>query len=165
MIEEAARGNGHTAQVIARTSRDSPFVRETLRELEVLATSDPWEKDDGPNGGTLRDPSKYAEMSVATWSTHDTRRSRLVGRVTPVEKEQIEKLSGAPRGASDEPRLVALLSMLFKSRASLTLTLVQELLGERARINTPATVATRTGRTASRSRSRSSSATSGSTHG
>ena len=30
--------------------------------------------------------------------------------------------------------------MLFKSGSSLTLTLVQELLGERARINTPATV-------------------------
>ena len=30
--------------------------------------------------------------------------------------------------------------MLFQSGASLTLTLVQELLGERARINTPATV-------------------------
>ncbi|MGO8997064.1 MAG: 4-alpha-glucanotransferase [Polyangiaceae bacterium] len=143
MIEEAAKGNGHTAQVIAEDlGVIPPFVRQTLRELGVPGYKViPWEKDDGPDGGTFRDPAKFSEVSVATWSTHDTAPvTAWWDEFTGAEKEQLEKLAHLARGASDDERLSGLLSMLFSSGASLTLTLVQELLGERARINTPATV-------------------------
>jgi 4-alpha-glucanotransferase len=150
MMEEAARGgegegsgNGHTAQIIAEDlGVIPPFVRQTLRELGVPGYKViPWEKDEGPNGGTFRDPSKFDAVSVATWSTHDTAPiTAWWDDLTGTEREQLEKLAKIPRGASDDQRLFALLALLFKSNASLTLTLVQELLGERARINTPATV-------------------------
>jgi 4-alpha-glucanotransferase len=143
MIEEAAKGNGHTAQVIAEDlGVIPPFVRETLRQLGVPGYKViPWEKDEGPDGGTFRDPSEFAAESVATWSTHDTAPiTAWWGEFTGPEKEQLEKLAHVPRGASDDERLKALLGMLLRSRSSLTLVLVQELLGERSRINTPATV-------------------------
>jgi 4-alpha-glucanotransferase len=143
MLEEAARGNGHAAQVIAEDlGVIPPFVRATLRELGVPGYKViPWEKDEGPNGATFRDPSKFDAVSVATWSTHDTAPvTAWWDEFSGVEREQLEKLAGFSRGATDDDRVSALLRMLFASGSSLTLTLVQELLGERVRINTPATV-------------------------
>jgi 4-alpha-glucanotransferase len=143
MLEEAAKGNGHTAEVIAEDlGVIPPFVRETLKNLGVPGYKViPWEKDDGPNGGTFRDPSRFADLSVATWSTHDTAPiTAWWDEFTPAEKEQLEKLAAIPRAVSEDDRLTALLGVLFRSTSSLTLTLVQELLGERTRINTPATV-------------------------
>jgi 4-alpha-glucanotransferase len=146
MIEEAARGNGHAAQIIAEDlGVIPPFVRETLKALGVPGYKViPWEKDDGPHGASdavFRDPAKFAGASVATWSTHDTAPvTSWWDEFSRAEKEQLEKLSGVPRGAGEDERLWGLLGMLFRSGSSLTLTLVQELLGERARINTPATV-------------------------
>lgn len=145
MLEEAGRANenGHPCQIIAEDlGVIPPFVRQTLRELGVPGYKViPWEKDDGPNGGTFRDPAKFDAVSVATWSTHDTApiTSWWDALSTP-EREQLEKLAHVPRAASDDQRLSSLLAVLFRSGASLTLTLVQELLGERARINTPGTV-------------------------
>jgi 4-alpha-glucanotransferase len=104
----------------------------------------PWEKDDGPNGhvdATFRDPAKFPGVSVATWSTHDTAPiTSWWDEFTRAEKDQLERLAKVPRGGDDDDRLFALLGMLFHSGSQLTLTLAQELLGERARINTPATV-------------------------
>jgi 4-alpha-glucanotransferase len=149
MIEEATQANAgeggsdHAAQVIAEDlGVIPPFVRETLQALGVPGYKViPWEKDDGPEGPVFRDPSKFDATSVATWSTHDTAPiTSWWDDFTGQEKAQLEKLAHVPRGASDDDRLAALLGMLFKSGASLTLTLVQELLGERTRINTPATV-------------------------
>jgi len=146
IIDEAARaggGHGGGAQVIAEDlGVIPPFVRETLRDLaapgyKVL----PWEKDDGPNGGTFRDPGTFSPTSVATWSTHDTAPlTAWWDEFTGVEKEQLEALAGIGKGASEDDRVFALLGLLFRSGSSLTLTLAQELLGERARINTPGTV-------------------------
>lgn len=143
MIEEAAKGNGHAAQIIAEDlGVIPPFVRQTLRGLGVPGYKViPWEKDDGPNGGTFRDPAKFDQVSVATWSTHDTAPiTSWWDELTGTEREQLETLAHIPAGAGEDERLSSLLALLFKSSASLTLTLVQELLGERARINTPATV-------------------------
>ena len=101
MIEEAAKGNGHTAQVIAEDlGVIPPFVRETLRALEVPGYKViPWEKDEGPNGGTFRDPSKFSEASVATWSTHDTAPlTAWWSEFTGPEKEQLDALARVPHG-------------------------------------------------------------------
>ncbi len=145
MLEESRgqQGDGHSAQIIAEDlGVIPPFVRDTLRDLGVPGYKViPWEKDEGPNGDTFRDPTKFAERSVATWSTHDTAPiTRWWDDFSEGEKEQLEKLAHVPAGASDEDRQLALLGMLFRSGAALTLTLAQELLGERTRINTPATV-------------------------
>jgi 4-alpha-glucanotransferase len=142
-MEEAAKGNGHAAQVIAEDlGVIPPFVRETLRQLGVPGYKViPWEKDEGPHGDTFRDPSQFSATSVATWSTHDTAPvTAWWDEFSGTEKDQLEALAHIPRGASEDERLSALLAMLFNSGASLTLTLVQELLGERTRINTPGTV-------------------------
>jgi 4-alpha-glucanotransferase len=128
------------AQVIAEDlGVIPPFVRETLRELGIPGYKViPWEKD---NDWTFRDPAKFNATSVATWSTHDTAPlSAWWEEFQPHEREQLEKLAAIAHDASHEGRLFALLKMLFKSGSSLTLTLVQELLGETARINTPGTV-------------------------
>jgi 4-alpha-glucanotransferase len=149
MIEEAQRCSGsdshegHEAQLIAEDlGVIPPFVRETLKSLVVPGYKVlPWEKDEGPNGGTFRDPTKFAKVSVATWSTHDTAPiTSWWDEFSATEKEQLERLAGFTRGASDDERTFALLGMLFRAGSSLTLTLAQELLGERARINTPGTV-------------------------
>jgi 4-alpha-glucanotransferase len=145
MIDEARRGNGHASQIIAEDlGVIPPFVRRTLEGLEVPGYKViPWEKDDGPNGGTFRDPTKFSPVSVATWSTHDTAPiTAWWDEFTPHEKELLEKMASIPQGASEDERGFALLSTLFKAGSSLTLTLVQELLGEKARINTPGTVGT-----------------------
>ena len=137
------REGGHRAQVIAEDlGVIPPFVRETLRALEVPGYKViPWEKDEGPHGDTFRDPSQFSPTSVATWSTHDTAPiTSWWDDFSGNEKEQLEKTAQIAPGASDDDRSAALLGMLFASTSSLTLTLVQELLGERARINTPATV-------------------------
>jgi 4-alpha-glucanotransferase len=147
MIDEARRSgdgpNGHAAQIIAEDlGVIPPFVRRTLEGLELPGYKViPWEKDDGPDGGTFRDPAKFSPVSVATWSTHDTAPiTAWWDDLTPREREQLEKLASVPPNAPAEEREMALLTMLFKSGSSLTLTLVQELLGERSRINTPGTV-------------------------
>jgi 4-alpha-glucanotransferase len=145
MLEEAGKGNGngHKAQVIAEDlGVIPPFVRETLRGLGVPGYKViPWEKDEGPDEATFRDPAKFDAVSVATWSTHDTAPiTAWWDELTVNERTQLEKMANVKRGAGEEERTLALLGMLFKSGSSLTLTLVQELLGERARINTPATV-------------------------
>jgi 4-alpha-glucanotransferase len=53
---------------------------------------------------------------------------------------QLAERAGVSRAASDDERSLALLGDLYRSSSNLTLVLAQELLGARARINTPATV-------------------------
>jgi 4-alpha-glucanotransferase len=146
MIDEAARGDengGGSAQVIAEDlGVIPPFVRDTLRDLATPGYKViPWEKDDGPNGGTFRDPACFSPISVATWSTHDTAPiTAWWDDFGSAEKEQLERMAGFSKSASEDERVFALLGLLFRAGSSLTLTLAQELLGERARINTPGTV-------------------------
>jgi 4-alpha-glucanotransferase len=147
IIEEAARGGGEVGgggtHVIAEDlGVIPPFVRATLRALETPGYKViPWEKNEGPNGGSFRDPTDFSPMSVATWSTHDTAPiTAWWDEFSGGEKEQLARLAGISNNASEEERVFALLGLLFRAGSSLTLTLVQELLGERARINTPGTV-------------------------
>lgn len=116
-----------------------PFVRDVLRELgmpgyKVL----PWEKDDD---GRFRDPRAFPEGSIVSWSTHDT--APIVSwwdELSEHDRRQLAARAGVDVHADERTRTLALLRDLYGSGSGLALTLVQELLGLRDRINTPATV-------------------------
>jgi 4-alpha-glucanotransferase len=116
-----------------------PFVRETMARLglpgyKVL----PWEKDEKH---MPRDPRGFPELSVATWSTHDTQPiTAWWYELEPWERERIAALDAIPLDLPPEKRELALLALLFSARSELTLVLVNELLGDKSRINTPGTV-------------------------
>ena len=116
-----------------------PFVRETMTRLglpgyKVL----PWEKDEN---FMPRDPREFPELSVATWSTHDTAPITSWWKdLEPWERERLAALDSIPLDLPDEERELALLKLLFSARSELTLVLVNELLGDPSRINTPGTV-------------------------
>ena len=116
-----------------------PFVRQTMTRLglpgyKVL----PWEKDEH---FMSRDPREFPELSVATWSTHDTQPiTAWWDDLEPWERERLAALDAIPLDLPEEARELALLKLLFSARSELTLVLVNELLGDKARINTPGTV-------------------------
>ena len=116
-----------------------PFVRETMTKLglpgyKVL----PWEKDE--NFMSL-DPREFPELSVATWSTHDTAPiTSWWHQLEPWERERLAALDKIPLDLPNEARELALFKLLFSARSELTLVLVNELLGDTSRINTPGTV-------------------------
>ena len=88
-----------------------------------------------------RDPREFPELSVATWSTHDTAPiTAWWDDLEPWERERIAALDAIPLDLPEEKRELALLSLLFSARSELTLVLVNELLGDKSRINTPGTV-------------------------
>ena len=116
-----------------------PFVRETMTRLglpgyKVL----PWEKDEH---FMSRDPRSFPELSVATWSTHDTQPiTAWWDDLEPWERERLASLDKMPLDLPKDERELALLKLLFSARSELTLVLVNELLGDMSRINTPGTV-------------------------
>jgi 4-alpha-glucanotransferase len=125
--------------VIAEDLGDVPaFVRETMARLglpgyKVL----PWERDDF----VPRDPRSFPELSVATWSTHDTAPiTSWWDAFEPWERERLAALDGFPLDLPVPERELALLKLLFSARSSLTLVLVNELIGDTSRINLPGTV-------------------------
>lgn len=116
-----------------------PFVRATMADLglpgyKVL----PWERDES---FIPREPREFPELSVATWSTHDTLPiTQWWYELEAWERERIAALDKMPLDLPEAERELALLDLLFSSRSSLTLVLVNELLGDKSRINTPGTV-------------------------
>ncbi|MDB4939350.1 MAG: hypothetical protein JWP87_6322 [Labilithrix sp.] len=116
-----------------------PFVRETMTRLgmpgyKVL----PWEKDEHFRP---RDPREFPELSVATWSTHDTQPiTAWWEELEEWERERLAALDEIPLDLPEAERDLALLKLLFSARSELTLVLVNELLGDKSRINTPGTV-------------------------
>lgn len=116
-----------------------PFVRETMTRLglpgyKVL----PWERDEK---FIPRDPREFPELSVATWSTHDTAPiTAWWDDMEPWERERLAALDGISLDLPAPERELKLLGLLFSARSELTLVLVNELLGDKARINTPGTV-------------------------
>lgn len=116
-----------------------PFVRETMTRLgmpgyKVL----PWEKDES---FMSKDPREFPALSVATWSTHDTAPiTQWWGELEPWERERLAALDGIPLELPEAERELALLNLLFSARSELTLVLVNEVLGDKSRINTPGTV-------------------------
>lgn len=116
-----------------------PFVRETMARLglpgyKVL----PWERDDNH---VPREPREFPESSVATWSTHDTAPiTQWWYELQPYERERLAALRNIPLDLPEADRELALLALLFSARSELTLVLVNELIGDKTRINTPGTV-------------------------
>jgi 4-alpha-glucanotransferase len=115
------------------------FVHETMTRLglpgyKVL----PWEKD---AQFMSKDPRGFPELSVATWSTHDTQPiTAWWDELEPWERERLAALDKIPLDLPEKERELALLKLLFSARSELTLVLVNELLGDKSRINTPGTV-------------------------
>ncbi len=124
-----------------------PFVRKSLGELRIPGYRVlPWERGDDHK---LRDPHDFPPASVATWSTHDTSPiTRWWDEMEAYERDDFARIAELPSGAASaaadtvagDARREGLLRLLFESSSDLTLVLAQELLGDRARINTPGTV-------------------------
>jgi 4-alpha-glucanotransferase len=112
-----------------------PFVRAILDELKMPGYRVlPWEKVEGKG---FRSPSEFPPASVASWSTHDT--PPVTAWWDDFTDREREELS-VSHAESEDARSLALLSRLYGAGSDLALVLVQELLGQRERINTPGTV-------------------------
>lgn len=116
-----------------------PFVHETMTRLGLPGYKViPWEKD---AQFMSKDPRGFPELSVATWSTHDTQPiTAWWDELEAWEQERLAALDKIPLDLPEEQRELALLKLLFSARSELTLVLVNELLGDKSRINTPGTV-------------------------
>jgi 4-alpha-glucanotransferase len=135
MIEAAGPG-----AVIAEDLGVIPdFVRETMSRLDLPGYKVlPWERDEN---FIPRDPRAFPELSVTTWSTHDTLPiTQWWYALEDWERERIAKLDGIPLDLPEGERELALIKLLFSSRSELTLLLAQEILGDKSRINLPGTV-------------------------
>lgn len=135
-IVEAAGASQVIAEdlgVIPDFARDS-LVRLGIPGYRVL----PWDRRDG----VYTRPEALPESSVACWSTHDT--APITGwwpELEAWEREALAKNWGLPGSfASDDERNLALLGALYGTRSELALVLVQELLFETTRVNTPGVV-------------------------
>jgi 4-alpha-glucanotransferase len=135
MLESAGRG----AVIAEDLGVIPPFVRETLSGLELPGYKVlPWERDEN---FIPHDPRNFAELSVTTWSTHDTAPiTQWWYEMEDWERERIAKLDGFALDLPESERELALFKLLFSSRSGLTLLLAQEILGDKTRINTPGTV-------------------------
>ncbi len=141
---EAAREAG--AGLVAEDLGSIPdYVRPSLAAMgvpgyKVLI----WEQEHG----VFRDPARYPALSVACFGTHDTAPVAAWWEALPAwEREAVCRLPAmaARGGASLGVRFTsavheALLALLLGSNSELVLLLMQDILGVRDRINTPATV-------------------------
>ena len=115
------------------------FVRQTLADLGMPGYKIiPWEKD---KDESLRDPAEFPELSVASYSTHDTPPVlQFWDELPPRDRTSLAKLAKTTEDAPEAERERALLRLLLSARSSLAMVLVTEIFGERTRINTPNTV-------------------------
>jgi 4-alpha-glucanotransferase len=144
---EAARDGG--AQIVAEDlGVIPPWVRTSIAKLgvpgyKVLI----WEKDTKGGVETFRDPAAYPAVSVACFGTHDTQPVAAwwesLGkeeRAAVLEIPALKKAAGE-LGATFTPAVHrALTDALNGSGSDLVLFLIQDVLGTKERINTPATV-------------------------
>jgi 4-alpha-glucanotransferase len=138
-VLEVILAEARPAQVIAEDlGVIPPFVRATMKELglpgyRVL----PWEQDEKG----FREPAAFPKTSVASWSTHDTAPITSWWDELPAkDRAGLSEIADVGEGMTDDARLAALTDTLLASGSDLTLMLVQELLGDGTRINTPGTV-------------------------
>lgn len=138
---EASRA--HDADLVAEDLGVIPdFVRPSLASLDVPGYKVLiWEQRDG----RFHDPARYPARSVACFSTHDTAPVSVWWEALPDwEREAVCRLPGMS-GRALPPRFgpevhAALLDTILRAGSELVLLLAQEVLGDRARINTPSTV-------------------------
>jgi 4-alpha-glucanotransferase len=135
MLEAA----GHGSVIAEDLGVIPPFVRETMTRLELPGYKVlPWERGDD---FIPRDPRAFPELSVATWSTHDTLPiTQWWYELQDWERERLAKLDGIPLDLPEGERELALIRLLLSARSELTLLLAQEILGDKSRINLPGTV-------------------------
>ncbi len=116
-----------------------PFVRETMGRLAIPGYKVlPWERDER---FMPRDPRGFPELSVATWSTHDTMPiTSWWDALEGWERERLLALRGISPNLPEPARELALFELLLSARSELTLFLGAELLGDKSRINTPGLV-------------------------
>ena len=132
MIEAAGKGT-----VIAEDLGVIPdWARETMSRLELPGYKVlPWERDEK---FMPRDVKQFPELSVATWSTHDTMPiTAWWYKFEDWERERIAKQAEIPLDMAEGERELALIRLLFSARSNLTLLLAQEVLGDKSRINLP----------------------------
>ncbi len=136
----AMRAASRPAQMIAEDLGVIPaFVRQTLQELGMPGYKIiPWEKE---KDGSLRDPLQFPELSVASYSTHDTPPLLAFWDELPArDRASLAALAKTSESASEPERERALLRLLFSARSSIAMILAPEIFGSRERINTPNTV-------------------------
>jgi 4-alpha-glucanotransferase len=146
-MKEAARDGG--AELIAEDlGIIPPFVRKSLPRLGVPGYKVViWEKDQVGGKEVFRDPAEYSPLSVACFGTHDTFPVAVWWEsLDQAEREAVKKIpalaaDAASLGESFTPAVHrALVDLLCSSRSDLVLFLLQDILGTKERINTPATV-------------------------
>jgi 4-alpha-glucanotransferase len=144
---EAAREGGAT--LVGEDLGDIPaYVRTSLPKLGVPGYKVVvWEKDERDGEVVFRDPAAYPVLSVACFGTHDTPPAAAWWEsLGESEREAVKKLPGlreraADLGAAFTPEVhQALLDLLAGAGSELVLFLIQDILGSKERINTPATV-------------------------
>lgn len=115
-----------------------PWVRTTLTDLGIPGYKIlPWEREHL----TYRDPKHFPALSVASWSTHDTAPIGLWWKeMSEDERKGIAHVMGVAAHASGDALFDAHFRTLLHSGSDLALVLVQEVLGDDARINTPGVV-------------------------
>ncbi len=140
----AALGSGGAGLIAEDLGMVPPFVRASLTLLGVPGFRVlRWEKD----GDLFRDPVKWPALSVAATGTHDTDTAAVWWeQLGDGEREALLSLKafrGLPRrdaGRFSPEVHRALLEALYGSGSDLLLMPVQDLFGERERINLPGTV-------------------------
>lgn len=140
VVLRAMREAASPADMIAEDLGVIPaFVRETLKELGMPGYKIlPWEKG---KDHTMRDPAQFPELSVASYSTHDTPPLLAFWDELPArDRASLAALAKLPDAPTEGERERALLRLLFSARSALAMVLVTEVFGERTRINTPGTV-------------------------
>jgi 4-alpha-glucanotransferase len=125
-----------------------PFVRVSLPKLglpgyKVII----WEKDPVDGEEVFRDPARFAPLSVACYGTHDTAPMAAWWEgLGDDERRAVKKLPGLGENASAFGQAFtpavheALVNLLSSAGSDLALFLMQDILGSKDRINTPATV-------------------------
>ena len=118
-----------------------PFARKTLTELRLPGYKVlPWEKD---KKEAMLSPETFPELSVATWSTHDTAPLKAWWPELPAEdRKGLLALAKLEADMPWEKLEEGLMRLLFSAASQLALVLAPEVLGEESRINTPGIVGT-----------------------
>ncbi len=114
------------------------FARESLGKLSIPGYRVlPWDRRDG----VYTPPEAIPELSVASWSTHDTAPiTSWWSELEPWERDALAKNWGFAIVEDEAEQSLALLGALYSAKSDLALVLVQEVLFDKTRVNTPGTV-------------------------
>ena len=136
VLEAMTEAAGQGAVIAEDLGVIPDWARETMSALQLPGYKVlPWERDEN---FIPRDVKQFPELSVATWSTHDTLPiTAWWYKLEDWERERIAKQADIALDLPEYERELALVRLLFSARSSLTLLLAQEVLGDKSRINLP----------------------------